>query len=199
MLVLGAQVCVSGWGLRPVWGWGHARGLGQRGWVNGSQSVCGLGLGQGPCVSWLWLGATCGGQGWGGQRYRQDRRPSLGSPGTHVFPGAPSGPSSSPAEPGLGAGCRCPAAEPGSPGAELRPPAEAAAPAEVPADREGRGERPGEEEERPVLPHHPHPQAGEAAAHRQPGVQGRGCSGHGGHRGCLGAAATALGLPCCHR
>ncbi|XP_050827905.1 cullin-9-like isoform X2 [Serinus canaria] len=48
-------------------------------------------------------------------------------------------------------------------------------PGEVPADREGRGERPGKEEERPVLPHHPHPQGGEAAAHRQPGVQGDRC------------------------
>ncbi|XP_037989219.1 cullin-9 isoform X3 [Motacilla alba alba] len=61
------------------------------------------------------------------------------------------------------------------------------APGEVPADREGRGERPGKEEERPVLPHHPHPQGGEAAAHRQPGVQGDRCLSEGrvGPRGAV--------------
>ncbi|XP_016152614.1 PREDICTED: cullin-9-like isoform X2 [Ficedula albicollis] len=61
------------------------------------------------------------------------------------------------------------------------------APGEVPAHREGRGECPGEEEERPVLPHHPHPQGGEAAAHRQPGVQGDRClsEGRAGARGAV--------------
>ncbi|XP_064271352.1 cullin-9-like isoform X1 [Passer domesticus] len=60
-------------------------------------------------------------------------------------------------------------------------------PGALPADREGRGERPGEEEERPVLPHQPRPQGGEAAAHRQPGVQGDRCLSEGpaGPRGAV--------------
>lgn len=85
MLVLGAQVCVrlgpeASVGLGVMCGVGlgamHRAWVSVGGWVSGP--CVGLGRGQGLCA-WLWLGATRGGQGWGGQQCRQQQEAQLGS------------------------------------------------------------------------------------------------------------------------
>lgn len=83
LLVLGAQVCVSSWGLKLCVGLGVARRSGAWGcgsaWWLGLRSVCWAGDQDQALCMWLLLGAVCGARGGADTCEGSSRRPRVGS------------------------------------------------------------------------------------------------------------------------